>query len=96
MPLKRSALFAHSAHRVQLDFTKKTRSYLNGHRYNLLGFLSGRIAKLRLEDSEHKVDDSFSLYRLTSSNVVPMEEGIPQKSSREAGKECNMTLGEAM
>lgn len=51
---------------------KKT--YLVSQEYSLLPFLSVGTCELRLEDREFEVDESFSLYKLTPSDVVPLEE----------------------
>lgn len=76
--LKLNALVACRAHVICLDVTKSRRRYLFDHGYTLLGFLPVGTAELKVEDRNLVVDDSDSLYGLTSPDMGPLERFVPQ------------------
>lgn len=57
-------------------------SYPTSHEYTLLRFLPIEIDELEVEDRDLDVDESFSLYRLTSSDLMRLEEYKPRLSRR--------------
>lgn len=79
---------------VWLDPTRRKKRYSIDHGYTLLGFLPAENAELRVEYLDFQVDDSVSLYWLTSSDVVSLKELILQTSLRDARKERTSMIDE--
>lgn len=73
-------LVAKHAHAVWLTKTEKRRRYLADHGYILFRFLLVGVAELEAEDRELEVDGRASLQESKSSDVLPVEEFLQQKS----------------
>lgn len=63
------------------------------HRCTSLGLLPVEIAELRVENSDLKVDERFSLYRLTISDLVSLEKFVPETFWRGAQKRTPQKAG---
>lgn len=62
-----SAFVAYSAHVAWLSFTEIRRMYLARYKFTLLGPLWDGVAGVRVESEDLEVENSVSLYKLTSS-----------------------------
>lgn len=71
-PLKFIALILYSFLVGCPNLSKRRTRYLIDHGYTFLWFLLVGLAKLGVEDGNRDVDESVSLWGLTSSNVVPV------------------------
>lgn len=65
---------------VQLNYMKRKKRYLVFHGCILIGFLPVKIAEMGVENGNPGADESASLYELTPSDVLALEECIPLPS----------------
>lgn len=76
--------------------TERKKRYLSEHNSTLLDVLPTEIGQLEAENGDFEVDEIVSLRGRTSSDVVLIDESIPQKSWESAQRLPIKMLDEAM